>query len=189
MELEAHLFRRESARLVAALTRVFGVHNLALAEDVVQDAFCRALEVWRTRGVPENPSAWLTATAKHMHKHERDGRTRDQIRADLFVAWLTGHGTPTAVKTKVFVTVPVQLLAGEPVPVEQARIVELAARVVGQVVGRGVVLVFGHGAMLSACVGRQHTRCAALSRACARPRTRPGCPGRWRRPAPRSRRG
>jgi RNA polymerase sigma-70 factor (ECF subfamily) len=60
-----HLFRRESGRMVAALTRIFGVHNLALAEDVVQDAFCRALEVWRFRGVPENPSAWLMATAKH----------------------------------------------------------------------------------------------------------------------------
>ena len=51
--------------MVAALTRVFGVHNLALAEDVVQDAFCRALEVWKFRGVPENPSAWLMATAKN----------------------------------------------------------------------------------------------------------------------------
>jgi RNA polymerase sigma-70 factor (ECF subfamily) len=60
-----HLFRRESGRLVATLTRVFGVHNLALAEDVVQDAFCRALEVWKHRGVPENPSAWLMSAAKH----------------------------------------------------------------------------------------------------------------------------
>lgn len=51
--------------MVAALTRLFGVHNLALAEDVVQDAFCRALEVWKLRGVPENPSAWLMATAKN----------------------------------------------------------------------------------------------------------------------------
>jgi len=51
--------------MVAALTRIFGVHNLALAEDVVQDAFCRALEVWKYRGVPENPSAWLMATAKN----------------------------------------------------------------------------------------------------------------------------
>jgi len=65
MELSEHLFRRESGRLVAALTRIFGVHNLALAEDVVQDAFCRALEVWKVRGVPENPAAWLMAVAKH----------------------------------------------------------------------------------------------------------------------------
>src|SRR5215470_5302322 len=60
-----HLFRRESGRMIAALTRVFGVHNLALAEDVVQDALCRALEVWKLRGMPENPSAWLMTTAKN----------------------------------------------------------------------------------------------------------------------------
>src|SRR5690242_18623549 len=65
MELEEHLFRREAGRITAALTRLFGMHNLALAEDVVQDAFCRALEVWKFRGMPENPSAWLMATAKN----------------------------------------------------------------------------------------------------------------------------
>src|SRR6478752_8773563 len=65
MDLGDHLFRRESGRMVAALTRLFGVHNLALAEDVVQDAFCRALEVWRVRGLPANPSAWLMTTAKN----------------------------------------------------------------------------------------------------------------------------
>jgi RNA polymerase sigma-70 factor (ECF subfamily) len=65
--------------MVAALTRIFGVHNLALAEDVVQDAFCRALEVWKVRGVPENPSAWLMTTAKNraldVVRRERTART------------------------------------------------------------------------------------------------------------------
>jgi RNA polymerase sigma factor (sigma-70 family) len=79
MQLGDHLFRRESGRMVAALTRVFGVHNLALAEDVVQDAFCRALEVWRVRGVPENPAAWLMATAKNgaldVLRRQRTART------------------------------------------------------------------------------------------------------------------
>src|SRR3954466_13765373 len=65
VELSEQLFRRESGRLVAALTRIFGVHNLALAEDVVQDAFVRALEVWKLRGVPDNPSAWLMETARN----------------------------------------------------------------------------------------------------------------------------
>ena len=51
--------------MVAAVTRVMGVHNLALAEDVVQEAFCRALEVWKFRGLPENPAAWLMLTAKN----------------------------------------------------------------------------------------------------------------------------
>ena len=65
--------------MVAALTRLFGVHNLALAEDVVQDAFCRALEVWKFRGVPDNPSAWLMATARNraidVLRRERTART------------------------------------------------------------------------------------------------------------------
>lgn len=65
MEVGESLFRHESGRLVAALTRVFGLDNLALAEDVVQDTFCRALEVWKLRGVPENPSAWLMKSAKN----------------------------------------------------------------------------------------------------------------------------
>src|ERR1700750_671642 len=79
MELSEHLFRRESGRLVAALTRIFGIHNLELAEDVVQDAFCRALEVWKVRGIPRDPSAWLMATAKHSARdrprRERTART------------------------------------------------------------------------------------------------------------------
>src|SRR5260221_12600032 len=65
MDLEEHLFRREAGRLVAIVTRLFGIHNLALAEDVVQDAFCRALETWKFHGVPKNPSAWLMTAAKH----------------------------------------------------------------------------------------------------------------------------
>jgi RNA polymerase sigma-70 factor (ECF subfamily) len=79
VELPEHLFRQESGRLVAALVRLFGVHNLALAEDVVQEAFCRALQVWRARGVPENPSAWLMATAKNraldVLRRQRTART------------------------------------------------------------------------------------------------------------------
>ena len=74
-----HLFRREAGRIVATLARIFGVQNLALAEDVVQDAFCRALEVWSLRGMPENPSAWLMTTAKNrafdMLRRERTART------------------------------------------------------------------------------------------------------------------
>ena len=60
------LFRRESARLVAMLAGQFGVHRLELAEDVVQEALVRALQTWPYRGVPDNPAAWLTQTAKHL---------------------------------------------------------------------------------------------------------------------------
>jgi RNA polymerase sigma-70 factor (ECF subfamily) len=64
-ELTERFFRRESVKMVAALTRIFGVHNLAIVEDVVQDAFARALEVWKARGIPENPAAWLMTAAKN----------------------------------------------------------------------------------------------------------------------------
>jgi RNA polymerase sigma-70 factor (ECF subfamily) len=79
MELSEHLFRHEAGRMVATLTRIFGAHNLGLAEDVVQEAFCRALEIWKFRGVPENPSAWLMTTAKNRAldalRRERTART------------------------------------------------------------------------------------------------------------------
>ena len=70
--------------MVAALTRIFGVHQLALAEDVAQDAICRALEVWKTRGIPENPSAWLMATAKNRALDLlRRERTASQLAPEL----------------------------------------------------------------------------------------------------------
>ena len=52
-------------------------------------------------------------TAKQMQKHPNECRTRAQIRADLCSAWLRGVGTDTAVQTKIFITIPAQLLAGE----------------------------------------------------------------------------
>jgi len=79
MEIEGHFFRHEFGRIVATLTRLFGVRNLALAEDVTQDAFCRAMETWKLRGLPENPSAWLMTTAKNraldILRRERTVRT------------------------------------------------------------------------------------------------------------------
>lgn len=60
----AQLFRQEHGRLVSGLVRVFGMNNLAVVEDVVQDALCRAIEVWKLKGVPENPGAWLTVAAR-----------------------------------------------------------------------------------------------------------------------------
>jgi RNA polymerase sigma-70 factor (ECF subfamily) len=60
-----HLFRREAGRLVAILTRRFGVAHLPLAEDVVQDALVKAMQVWPYTGVPQHPTAWLIQTAKN----------------------------------------------------------------------------------------------------------------------------
>jgi RNA polymerase sigma factor (sigma-70 family) len=57
------VWRMESAKLIAALTRVTG--DVGLAEELVQDALVVALERWPETGVPAKPGAWLTATAKH----------------------------------------------------------------------------------------------------------------------------
>jgi RNA polymerase sigma factor (sigma-70 family) len=61
-----HLFRHEAGRLIAALTGIFGIQNLNLAEDVVQEALVRALQLWPYYGIPDNPSAWLMRTAKNL---------------------------------------------------------------------------------------------------------------------------
>src|SRR2546422_716166 len=65
MELDDAFYRRERARLLGALTRVFGPQQLALAEDVVQETLARAFEVWTYRGVPEHFSAALMTAAKN----------------------------------------------------------------------------------------------------------------------------
>ena len=65
-EVAENLFRHEAAKLVATLTRIFGLERLRLAEDVVQEALIRALSTWPYHGVPDNPSAWITQTAKNL---------------------------------------------------------------------------------------------------------------------------
>ncbi len=62
--LVEHLFRAESGRLVALLTRLLGPAHLALAEDVTQDAFIAALHHWPRSGIPAAPSAWLLHVAR-----------------------------------------------------------------------------------------------------------------------------
>ena len=57
------VFRIESARLIAGLVRIVG--DVGLAEELAQDALVIALEKWPESGVPNNPGAWLMATAKH----------------------------------------------------------------------------------------------------------------------------
>ena len=63
--LVEHLFRHEAGRMLAALVRVLGLHNLELAEDIVQDTLVRALETWRYGRLPDNPAAWLMQTARN----------------------------------------------------------------------------------------------------------------------------
>jgi RNA polymerase sigma factor (sigma-70 family) len=60
-----HLFRHEAGKMVAVLTRLFGLPNLEQAEDIVQDTMLKALESWKYGKIPDNPQAWLYYTAKN----------------------------------------------------------------------------------------------------------------------------
>ena len=64
-QLVEHFFRHESAKLIAVLTRAFGVHNLDLVEDKVQDALLAAVQVWARQGIPANPSGWIYRVARN----------------------------------------------------------------------------------------------------------------------------
>ena len=63
--LSDHLFRHESGKMVSVLTKIFGTENLETAEDVVQQTFIDAIGVWKLKGIPDNPSAWLFRVAKN----------------------------------------------------------------------------------------------------------------------------
>ncbi len=71
------VWRIESARLIAGLARIVG--DIGVAEDLAQDALVAALEQWPESGVPDNPGAWLMATAKHRAiDHLRRGKMQDR---------------------------------------------------------------------------------------------------------------
>ena len=71
------VWRIESARLIAGLARLVG--DIGVAEDMAQDALVAALEQWPESGVPDNPGAWLMATAKHRAiDHLRRGKMQDK---------------------------------------------------------------------------------------------------------------
>src|SRR5437870_2890899 len=61
-----HLFRHEAGKMVATLTRIFGIEHLSLAEDVVQESLVRALQTWPYYGIPEKPSAWIMRAARNL---------------------------------------------------------------------------------------------------------------------------
>src|SRR5205814_3966646 len=60
-----HMFRQQAGQMVSTLTRIFGSQRLELAEEVVQDALLKALELWPRGGVPANPGGWLMQVAKN----------------------------------------------------------------------------------------------------------------------------
>lgn len=82
------IFRIESPRIIAGVTRI--VRDVGIAEELAQDALVAALEQWPRDGVPDNPGAWLTATAKHraidlVRRRERYARKLEEVGRDLSV--------------------------------------------------------------------------------------------------------
>src|SRR5438093_5727442 len=64
--LADHLFGHEAGKLISVLTGIFGINRLQLAEDVVKESLVRAMRTWPYAGIPQNPAAWLTQTAKKL---------------------------------------------------------------------------------------------------------------------------
>lgn len=77
-ELIPHLFRTEYRKIVAVLSRLFGIEHIETAEDIVSDTFLQATELWGLKGLPPNPAAWLYTVAKN--------KTRDHLKRDKLFA-------------------------------------------------------------------------------------------------------
>ena len=80
------VWRIESARIIAGLARI--VRDVGLAEELAQDALVAALEQWPESGVPDNPGAWLMATAKHraidhLRRNKRLERKHQELGREL----------------------------------------------------------------------------------------------------------
>ncbi|WP_063792542.1 RNA polymerase sigma factor, partial [Streptomyces atriruber] len=83
------VFRMESPRIIAGVTRI--VRDVGIAEELAQDALVAALEQWPAQGVPDNPGAWLMATARHravdlVRRRERYARKLAEVGRDLETA-------------------------------------------------------------------------------------------------------
>jgi RNA polymerase sigma factor (sigma-70 family) len=83
-QLVGHLFRKEAGRMAAVLTRLLGFGNLDTTQDIVQDTLLKAVTVWKYKGIPENPSAWLYTVAKRKAIDTlRQHKLRENIHQEL----------------------------------------------------------------------------------------------------------
>ncbi|MEM9593379.1 MAG: sigma-70 family RNA polymerase sigma factor [Acidobacteriota bacterium] len=113
-EVVEHLFRRESAKLVAVLTRAFGLRHLDLVEDKVQEAMVAAMQTWPRRGIPANPAGWIHRVARN---RVFDALRRDAVHRRVVAEvapnrdgvttqvdeWLTDEQVPDSLLRMIFV--------------------------------------------------------------------------------------
>jgi RNA polymerase sigma factor (sigma-70 family) len=80
-----HLFRHKAGQMISALTRYFGLGNLELVEDIVQEALLKALQQWPYRGIPDNPGGWLWQTAKNhaLDVLRREARFQKRLQGEI----------------------------------------------------------------------------------------------------------
>jgi RNA polymerase sigma-70 factor, ECF subfamily len=84
------VFRREAGRCTATLIRVLG--DIDLAEDAVAEAFAIAAEQWPKRGIPPNPGAWITTTARN---RAIDRLRRESTRVERYITAYRMHAQDT----------------------------------------------------------------------------------------------
>ena len=99
----------------AAVVRLVGLGHLDLAEDVVHDALVQALEVWKFRGVPSNPAAWLMAAAKNraidVIRRERTARRfAPEVADQLSTEWSLVPTVASAFEDKEIVDAELRLM-------------------------------------------------------------------------------
>ena len=63
-KLIQNLFRQEFSKMVAVISKLFGLQHIEIAEDIVSETFLQAIETWKDKGIPPNPTAWLYTVAK-----------------------------------------------------------------------------------------------------------------------------
>jgi len=73
------LFQKEFSKIVAVISKQFGLQHIEIAEDIVSETFLQALETWKNKGTPANPTAWIYKVAQRKTLyHFRRGKIFDQ---------------------------------------------------------------------------------------------------------------
>lgn len=82
-----HLFQREFSKMVAVISKLFGLEHIEIAEDIVSETFLLAAETWGTKGIPQNPPAWLYAVAKQktLYYFRRNKIFDDKVKPELSI--------------------------------------------------------------------------------------------------------
>jgi RNA polymerase sigma factor (sigma-70 family) len=103
--LVEHFFRHEAGRLVAVLTRIFGWRHFDLVEEMVQSTLLTALQSWRVRGIPANPSAWIHRVAKN---RIADALRRVEVGARVAEEWAAAQINGTSGIDELFIDTEIE---------------------------------------------------------------------------------